>query len=357
MRDMKNKTMLFLRPIAICLLGLVCWLAELQAQETAMGAASFIRLGSSARAIAMGRAFTALAGEDAVGMFWNPAGVALASKSRMGITDRLMEGGDLGMDGAFSFVSAGYSRPIGGKMAAGLGVMYYGVEGIEQYDTRAMHLGDFSDNELLLLLSLARLEGPISLGINVKFIRQEFKGLENDPQYGNLGAPSASGVGFDVGLITHFWRPLRIGVMLRGKTDLRNDRVPTSASVGLAYEKRLRLGREAPRVVLAVDLEQVKTKPIRLHMGLGLERLIAFRDIEFSIRGGRNNYFLEQRIGDIVKGDFKFKLEGEDQDLLNESNARWGMGIGIKRSGLGLDYTFTRGVLHDPHYLSLTYHY
>jgi len=354
---MKNKTAIFPGFIITCLLGLGCWFADLQAQETGMGAASFIRLGSSARAIAMGRAFTALAGEDAAGMFWNPAGIALGSRPRMGVTDRLMEGSKLGMDGTFSFVSAGYSMPIGWKMAAGLGVMFYGVEGIEQYDTRAAYLGDFSDSELLVLLSLARLEGPISLGVNVKFIRQAFNGLVSDPQYGHLGAPSASGVGFDVGLISHFWRPFRIGVMLRGKTDLRNDRVPTSASVGLAYERRLRLGREAPRLVLAVDVEQVKTRPIRLHMGLGLERLIAFRDIEFSIRFGRNNQFLEQRIGDIVRGDFKSKLEGEDQDLLAGASGRWGMGIGIRRGGLGLDYTFSRGVLHDPHYLSLTYHY
>ena len=212
-----------------------------------------------------------------------------------------------------------------------------------------MYLGDFSDSEMLLLASIARLEGPLAAGINIKFIRQAFTGLK-----GNLGATSASGIGADVGLIARFWTPVRIGVMLRGKTDMENDRVPTSATVGVAYEQQVGTGILAPELVVAVDLEQVKNRPIRLHLGLGLERLINFQEFGLSIRFGRNNHYLEKRLADNLTDEFRRDLEAED---MVDANARWGIGFGIERKGLSLDYTFSRGMLHDPYYISLSYQY
>ena len=336
-----------LRFVAVCILVVVAKLETVEAQEKAMGAASFIRLGSSARAISMGRAFTALAGEDALAMFWNPAGTALGQGRRIAVTDRFFGDGDLGMDGAFSFVSAGGSVPLGWRSAVGLGVMYFGVEGIEQYNEQAVYQGDFSDSEWLVMLSLARQEKPITAGINAKFISQAFSGLTG-------GTSGASGIGLDIGLIAHFWRPLRIGVVLRNRTDLKNDRVPTSASVGLVYERQVRLGGFSPHLVVATDLEQVKHRPLRLHMGLGLERLVSFEKFAFSLRFGLNNRFLELRLSEYLTDDFRDELENED---LTRSNARWSIGIGLENEGFSLDYTVSRGMLHDPHYLSLSYHY
>ena len=333
----------------IVILGIVGRVDVLEAQEKATGAASFIRLGSSARAIAMGRAYTALADRDALAVFWNPAGIVGSQKLRMAVMDRFMGDGDLGMDGVFSFVSGGGTIPLSRSLAAGFGIMYYGVDGIEQYDHRAVYKGDFSNSEMLLLLSLARLEGPLALGINVKYIAQQFKGL-----VGDVGATSGSGIGFDVGLIARFWRPVSIGVMLRNKTDLGDDRVPTSASVGIAYERQLWVGGTGPQLVAALDIEQVKNRPLRVHMGLGLERLIHFQNTGLSVRFGRNNQFLEGRLAGMLAPAFRSELEGEN--LVNP-NARWCVGVGIARAKTSLDYTFSRGMLHDPHYLSLSYEY
>ena len=44
-------------------------------------------------------------------------------------------------------------------------------------------------------------------------------------------------------------------------------------------------------------------------------------------------------------------------DRLGAWNARWGIGFGLERKGLSLDYTFSRGMLHDPYYVSLSYQY
>ena len=315
----------------------------LEAQEQASGAAAFVRLGSSARAIALGRAYTALAGEDAMGMFWNPAGMVLGDLVRLAMTDRFFGDGELGMDGAMSFMSVGTSKQVFGNMAIGLGAMYYGVAGIEKYSNNAVYEGDFSDGELLALFSVARLEGPLAAGVNLKFIRQAFSGEFSS---------NASGIGFDLGIIARFWRPVRLGLMVRSKSDMGNDQVPISASIGAAYERQVALPGMTPRLVVALDLEQIKDRPARLHVGLGLERLINLQGFAFSLRMGRNNQFLEQRLSGLLAPAFKEDLAGED---FSGPNGQWGIGIGIGRSVFALDYTFSRGMLHDPHYLSLSY--
>jgi hypothetical protein len=335
--------------IAVLLMAVALVGGDVQAQERAYGAASFIRLGSSARATAMGRAYTALAAEDALGMFWNPASIAVGNRTRVSITDRVMGDSDLGMGGVGSFVSAGGSIPINRSTAVGMGIMYYGVNGIEEYDAQARYVGDFSDSEMLLLLTVAHNQSPLALGVNIKYIRQAFSGLQQAAR----GA-SAGGIGMDVGFMAHFWQPVRIGFMLRSEVDMENDRVPMSASVGVAYERRVALAGQVPRLVVGFDLEQVQDRPLRLHIGIGLERLINYREFGFSLRVGRNNRMLEQRLGDLLTEDFRGEVETED---LVGANARWGIGIGIERKNLALDYTFSRGQLHDPHYVSLSFEY
>lgn len=326
--------------IALWQLGQV---SGLEAQEMATGAGAFARLGASARAIALGRAYTALAGDDAMGMFWNPAGMVLGKPVRLAVTDRFFGDGELGMDGVASFVSVGTSMHVSGNMAVGAGAMYFGVAGIEKYSDSAVYQGDFSNDELLALLSVARLEGPLTAGVNLRFIRQAFSGDF---------ASSASGIGFDLGMIARFWRPVRLGLMVRSRADMGNDLVPISASVGVAYERQLAPPGIAPRLVLALDLEQIEDRPARLHLGLGLERLINLRGVAFSLRMGRNNQFLEQRLSALLTPAFGEELAGED---FSGPNGQWGFGIGIEQSAFALDYTFTRGMLHDPHYLSLSY--
>ena len=315
--------------------------------EQAVGLGSFVRLGASSRGIALGHAYTALAGDDALGFFWNPAAVAFGSTGpRFAVSNRFFGDGDLGMGGALSFVTAGGSFPIWNKFIVGLGVMHLGVPGIEQYDERAVLQGEFSDSESLFLMSFGRNEGPIAVGLNVKVLYQGFSGLHQVQ-----GATSGSGQGFDMGLIARFWEPVRIGVTLRDQIDIDRDRSPMTAILGISYDRPVYVGMPA-RAVGAIDFEQIKNRPLRLHMGIGLEEMPAASDVLLALRLGRSNRMIENRLSDLLTGEFRGVLEEED---LVGASAQWALGVGLRRGQFRLDYTLSFGKLHDPQYISLGY--
>ena len=314
--------------------------------ERAVGLGSFVRLGASARGISLGRAYTALAGDDAMGVFWNPAAVAEATaRPRFALSNRFFGNQDLGMGGALSFVTVGGTVPLWKGFVVGLGIMHLGVDGIEQYTQRAEYLGDFSDSKSLVVLGLGHRSGPISVGFSAKLLHQGFSGLQAPP-----GSTSGSGTGFDMGLVARFWRPLRIGVVLRDQVDVDNDRAPMSALVGVACERRL---GGAATAVAAIDVEQIKNRPARLHMGLGLEGIPALGTLG-AVRFGHSNRMLEGRLSRLLAAGFREMLEDPSQDLVGDS-AQWALGFGLTRGPLQIDYTFSLGKLHDPQYISVGY--
>jgi hypothetical protein len=315
--------------------------------EQAVGLGSFVRLGASSRGIALGRAYTALAGGDALGFFWNPAAVAdgLAGP-RFAVSNRFFGDSDVGMGGALSFVTAGGSIPVWNRFVLGLGIMHLGVPGIEQYDERAVLKGEFSDSESLFVMSLGRSEGPIAVGLNVKFLYQGFSGLQQIQ-----GATSGSGLGFDMGLIARFWKPVRIGVSLRDQIDIDRDRSPMTAILGVSFDRPVYIGIPA-KAVGAIDFEQIKKRPLRLHMGIGLEEIPAASDILLALRLGRSNRMIENRLSDLLTGEFRGVLDEED---LVGASAQWALGVGLRRGQFRLDYTLSFGKLHDPQYISLGY--
>jgi hypothetical protein len=320
-----------------------------QALDRATGAAAFTRLGAGGRAIAMGRAYTAVCDGDPFAVFWNPAGVArgTAEPMRLGATERLFADADFGMGGPASFVSAAGAARLTTHLGAGLGVMYYGVQGIEQYDPQAVYMGDFTDGEMLIVASLARVQAPLSVGLSLKYLRQGYSGLT-----GNVGANSAGGIGFDAGIMARFWSPVIIGVVVRNEVEMGRDVVPAMATVGAAYERPLHLGRLTPRLVGGLDLEQVDERPIRVHLGAELDSLAVVRDIVLALRCGTGNRFLEQRLGRLLTQDYRDQLGDAD---LGAANRAWGLGLGVTRGRVGIDYTVTTGRLQDPHYVSVSY--
>ncbi|NKB72689.1 MAG: hypothetical protein GKR89_36930 [Candidatus Latescibacteria bacterium] len=320
------------------------------AVEDGVGAAAFTRLGASARAIAMGRAYTALAGEDAMAVFWNPAGLVPRTQPRLGIMNRF-RGGDsnLGMDGLGSFVSLGGVLPLPANRfvgAVGLGSMVFKVADIPQYNAQAQYLGDFASDDKVVYLSGARLEGPLAVGLTIKYISLGFNGLRE-------GNWSAQGVGLDMGLLTHFRRSLSMGFIFRKETKIGWDKAPTSATMGWSYQRHIQWGGFTPKMVLAADFEQIKNQPLRVHSGVGLERLGDVRNFAFSLRLGVTDHILENRFTRRLAGDFKADLEQGDFDSANRG---WALGLGVERNHLRLDYTFSRRRLHNPQYVSISFH-
>ena len=322
---------------------------EVALAQHASGSIAFMRIGASARAIAMGRAYTAIAGDDALGLFWNPAACAYDEKSRIAITNRFFGESEFGMDGAMSFTAAGATFPLNWGVVVGVGAMYFGVNGIEQYDDRAVFKGDFSDQEWLAVASVARKEGPLTVGLNSKIIHQGFSGLADTD-----GETGASALGLDVGLIAHFWQPIRIGITLRDEVSMGNDRAPMTALGGLAYDRRIIVGDRSVQAIGSLDVEQIKSRPIRFHMGIALEQIQLFSGVSVDFRLGHSNRMLEERLSNFLTSEFRDQLRASD---LVADNTQWGFGFGIKRSRLRIDYTFSVGMMHDPQYISLGYEY
>jgi len=241
-----------LLPTAL-LVAAAAWLAfpgPAAAQSSDEGA-PFLLLPVGARASAMGRAATALPGEES--SFWNPAGLASLQSSRL-----LFTRGDIAA-GQSTAISALMARPGIGT----LGVSYLlRDEGDQDYtDPSNNLLGRVSFRDHVLVLSAAAPVVPrLSIGANFKVVqaRRSCRGSCAD-----VGAAS-TGYAVDVGAQ---WAPLaglplRIGAMvahLGPRFQLENasqsDPLPTRVRVAVAYDVLHALRRPDLRGWLTAEVE------------------------------------------------------------------------------------------------------
>ena len=130
--------------------------------------AEFLRLGVGARAVAMGEAYTAVAGE-ADALYWNPAGLTRLE----GRSATFMHAAYLA---ATSFDYGAYAQKAGQSGALGLGVQYFSAGTIAQTDEVDARIGNFSPYDLALTAGGAyAFDGGLlpgwSAGLAAKFIR------------------------------------------------------------------------------------------------------------------------------------------------------------------------------------------
>ncbi|MCL2506470.1 MAG: PorV/PorQ family protein [Endomicrobia bacterium] len=130
--------------------------------------AAFLKLGSGARAVAMGGAFTSLESDSSDSIYWNPAG--LASNTRKDLT--LMYASYF--EGA-SYEWAAFSMPTDyGVFGAAIQYLSYGS--IEGRDINGFATSGFSPYDLAVYLSYARsyrfdeYSSRLSYGANLKYI-------------------------------------------------------------------------------------------------------------------------------------------------------------------------------------------
>ena len=130
--------------------------------------ASFLKLGSGARAAGLGGAFTAVAG-DINAISYNPAGLANLKRSAAGFTRaELVEG--------VSYNFLGYSRPAA-KGNIGLGVNYLGQSSIEGRGANREATGSFQASDTAINLAYARpVTSRSGLGLNFKYITSRIAG-------------------------------------------------------------------------------------------------------------------------------------------------------------------------------------
>ena len=161
-------------------------------------AASFLKVGIGARALAMGEAYTTLA-EDASGVFWNPGATANLEKTQAQYFHQSYLA-DIAYDfGVVTMPLSGF-----GTMSAFLGNMDFGE--IERTSVQYQDgTGEkASANSFVCGLSYARaLTDRFSIGGNIKYVHE------------GIWHSASSGYAFDVGLLYKtFFKNIRIGMSI-----------------------------------------------------------------------------------------------------------------------------------------------
>ena len=161
---------------------------------------SFLRMGTSARSMAMGSGFTAEVSRGFTA-FHNPASVAFVEKMQAGFSYH-----GLSMDRRF--ITSSFTAHL--PPTAGLGVAWVsaGVSDIDGRTTAGQATQTLSTSEDAVYLSFAqRLQTWISLGINVKILYNQLPMNESDL--------SGKGTGFDIGVQIRPGKKLTIGLMVQ----------------------------------------------------------------------------------------------------------------------------------------------
>ncbi len=277
----------------IILIVLIMFVSKAYSQSGEGGEpGAFMKNGFGARPNSLGNSYTAIS-NDASAIFYNPAGLSSVNKLQvMGMYSNLfgsVEGlnyGNIGVSKGFEF----------GTM--GLGIIYSSVSDIPYVENVSGPSGEtFSDNEMAVILSYSRIvTDNLQIGINGKFIRHTIAGYE------------ASGIGFDVALLTTFNEKLKMGLMIQdavGATIKLNGREDTYISkfkFGIAYN---------PISVLTISPEIMVTGNKKAQLSIGSEYDVYKNMIK--LRGGYNT--------------------------VQEAPS---FGVGIKYSQINIDYSYSR---------------
>jgi len=185
--------------LAVSLIFALCLALPLWAQDGDGGTEDNMSiLGFGARALGMGKAFTALA-DDPTAVYWNPA--ALEDINRQGATFFHSS-----LWGGASYDFLGYVHPTADLGTFGLGIARIGVDGIPQTDvTEGDPQTTFSNAEYQIFASYARrIPWDINLtpGITLRMYNRSWSGLIDG------GDLSDTGFGIDLGFM---YRPEWLG--------------------------------------------------------------------------------------------------------------------------------------------------
>ena len=239
-------------------------------------AGAFLRLGISARAKAMGDAYTAMA-RGVEGSYYNPAGLPFLEKREVTASYWLLT-----LDREFTYIGLGFPvRPKAdstGRIAFdggfALSWIHAGVDNIDGRDTDGQSFGDISNSEDAFVFSFALNPAEkLSLGLSVKVLWNRFPDLGIDGQ-----TISATGVGFDFGALLTPVPWVTLGVSVRdinsqytwNTQDLYGE--DDGSETANKFPKVVRLGAafrvpQIPHVTFAVDFEDSKELDNRMHFG------------------------------------------------------------------------------------------
>ncbi len=276
--------------------------------EIAKYAGEFLSLGVGGRALGMGGASVAVAGDVTAG-YWNPAGLARMDYPQISLMHEEHFG---------NLVNYNYGAvaiPYGPEMSFGVSLIRLGIDGIK--DTReagvdkqtgepidfrdpnwqVLHpnwgldeskITEFSNTDWALFLSFAkRHSNNFYWGANVKFIRRDIA------EFG------ATGIGFDVGAIYMPYKNFTVGANLMDITTTllawdtgRNELISPTAKIGAAYNVEFLGGVFTPAIDFDIRFENRRSSanfnvgPVSFDTHMGME--YSFKNI-IALRGGYND--------------------------------------------------------------------
>ena len=283
-----------------------------------VGAFSAFKSGIGARALAMGGAFVAVA-DDSTAVIWNPAGLALLDDTRIGgmSTDLFGMGITHQFVGGMTTI-AGFGVGLGWERASIIG---------NGADEAGDPTGDFSWDESTIIGTFATNVMDMGLaGVNVKYYMASAPGN------------SASGFGFDLGLLINLGDMFTLGV---NAADIGGSTVTwdtgTVNTVSALYKAGLAMKLIDGNLVLAADMDFNDAGMGDAHVGIefkvidelalrgGVVLADEFQNVYFSAGAGINvaglyvdaAYILNETLGNtlILSADFSLGslLGGEEE--------------------------------------------
>ena len=161
---------------------------------------TFLRMGTSARSLAMGSGFTAEI-DQGFSAYHNPASVAFLNKRQLAFSHHA-----LNLDRRLMMSSISTAIPP----TAGLGVAWVssGVDNIQGRSTSGKETKKLSTSEDAIFISFAQRITPwLALGINVKILRHQLPMNESEL--------AGKGTGFDIGFMVLPEEKLRFAFMIQ----------------------------------------------------------------------------------------------------------------------------------------------
>ncbi|MCK5683647.1 PorV/PorQ family protein [bacterium] len=265
-------------------------------------AGAYLRMGTGARAIAMGSAFTSIA-DDPTAVHWNPAGAARIDRKSVASMHAVLT-----LDRSYDYT--GFVSPMSFG-SWGVSWISAGVDKIERYDAVGNRIGFFDDTENAYIFTYAApLGDKYKLGANIKYLSHDILGN------------SATSWGADIGFLAHVNERIDVGATLRNigtkmkwdTASARSDEIPFNIALGISY-------KAYENLMFAFDVD--KTNDLDTKLNFGVEGTI--KD-NFAVRTGSND------------GDFT-------------------AGVGLIFDNWNMDYAWSDSELGDTHRISASFQF
>ncbi|HOL62191.1 MAG TPA: PorV/PorQ family protein [Elusimicrobiales bacterium] len=279
-------------------------------------AASFLRLGSGAKASGMGEAYSTIT-EGPDSLYYNPGGVVFAEGKKISFNH-------MSYIESTSYDTLYYSQKIKEGKAFGMGLQYFSYGSINETDLSGTKIGSYSPKDLAFSLGYSlKIKSKYSLlngggvGVSVKYVNLKIK-------------DSATAFASDIGFLTPVInKKFRAGFVIQNigtkiKFDSEKEKLPLTFKTGFSY---------IPFSNLITSLDMVLPNDSDFYFSLGTAYRKKFSEMNMVLRAGYN---------------------GLNSDVSGFSG--FNFGVGFEFSKISIDYAFMPyGDMGEGHRIGLSF--